>query len=116
MPRDQPAEVARRFAEAYNAAAASEDPGPALAAVATPTAVVGFLVESRFGVVAPLLSWTAVPPGARLEVDPDRATAPFPELVLVPFTGHGFPRQDFSGEVELHLGDGRITRIVFRAA
>src|SRR5262245_23564741 len=38
--RRSPAEVARRFAEAYNVAAASEDPGPALAAVATPTAVV----------------------------------------------------------------------------
>jgi hypothetical protein len=111
----EPAEVARRFADAYNAAAMSADPGPALAAVATPTAVVGYLVESQSGVVAPLASWTAVPPGARLELDPDRAMAPFPEVVLVPFSGHGFPREDFIGEAELHFEEGKITRVLFRA-
>jgi hypothetical protein len=73
------------------------------------------LVDSQSGVVAPLTSRTAVPPGARLELDPDRAMAPFPELVVVPFTGYGFPRGDFTGEAELHLEDGKITRVLFRA-
>ena len=113
--RRSPAEVARRFAEAYNDAAASVDPGVALASVATPTAVAGFLVESHSGVVAPLASRAVVPPGARLDIDPDRARAPFPELVVVPFTGHGFPREDFTGDAELHLRNGQITRVVFRA-
>jgi hypothetical protein len=113
--RRSPAEVARRFAEAYNAAAASEDPGAALAAVATPTAMAGFLVESQSGVVAPLASRTAVPRHARLEVDPARAQAPIAELIVAPFTGHGFPREDFVGDVELHLEQDRITRVLFRA-
>lgn len=113
--RPSPAAVARRFTEAFNHAGAAEDPGPTLAAVATSTAVVGYLVESQSGVVAPLASRTAVPAGARLEIDPDRAMAPYPELIVVPFTGHGFPREDFIGEAELHLGDGKITRVVFRA-
>ena len=113
--RRSPAEVARRFADAFNHAGAVEDPGPALAAVATATAVVGYLVESQSGIVAPLASRTAVPAGAHLEIDPDRATAPFPDLVVVPFTGHGFPREDFIGEAELHLGNGKIARVVFRA-
>jgi hypothetical protein len=56
-----------------------------------------------------------VPAGARLEIDPDRAMAPYPELIVVPFTGHGFPREDFIGKAELHLRDGKITRVVFRA-
>ena len=122
MSRQQPsverpsaAEVARRFVEAYNAAAAAGDPGPPLAAVATPTAVAGYLVESQSGVVAPLASRTAVPPKARLEIDPERARAPFAELVVVPFTGHGFPREDFVGEAELHLDNGMVTKVVFRA-
>jgi hypothetical protein len=110
-----PAEVARRFAEAYNAAAVSEDPGAALAAVATPTAMAGFLVESQSGVVAPLTSRTAVPRQARLEVDPARAQAPIAELVVAPFTGYGFPREDLAGEIELHLEQDRITRVLFRA-
>lgn len=55
-----------------------------------------------------------MPPGARLELDPDRAMAPFPELVVVPLAGHGFPREDFIGEVELHLEDGKITTVLFR--
>jgi hypothetical protein len=113
--RRSPAELARRFAEAYNLAAASEDPTLALAAVATPTAVVGFLVESQSGVVAPLASRTAVPLHARLEVVPERAQAPFAELVVVPFTGHGFPREDFTGDAELHLEHDMVTRVVFRA-
>jgi hypothetical protein len=110
-----PAEVARTFTEAFHAAAASEDPGAALAAVATPTAMAGFLVESQSGVVAPLASRTAVPLGARLDIDPDRATAPLPELVVVPFTGHGFPREDFTGDAELHLEHDKVTRVLFRA-
>jgi hypothetical protein len=73
------------------------------------------MVESQSGVVAPLTSRTAVPAGARLELDPDRAMAPYSELIVVPFTGHGFPREDFTGQAELHLEDGRITRVVFRA-
>jgi hypothetical protein len=56
-----------------------------------------------------------VPPGARLELDPERAQTPFAGLIVVPFTGHGFPRQDFIGEAELHLEDGKITRVLFRA-
>jgi hypothetical protein len=114
--RRSPAEVARRFAAAYNLAAASEDdPAPTLAGVATPTAVAGYLVESQSGVVAPLASRTAVPRYARLDVDPERATAPVAELVVVPFVGHGFPREDFAGELELHLEHDKITRVVFRA-
>lgn len=122
MSREQPsverrsaAEVARRFVEAYNAAAAAEDPGPILAAVATPTAVAGYLVESQSGVVAPLASRTAVPPSARLEINPGQAQAPFPDLIVVPFTGHGFPREDFTGEAELHLENDLVTKVVFRA-
>jgi secreted PhoX family phosphatase len=47
--------------------------------------------------------------------DPARAFEPFPGLVVVPFQGHGFPRADFVGEAELHLVDGKVARIVFRA-
>lgn len=83
--------------------------------MATPTATAGYLVESRSGVVAPLASRTAVPLHARLEVDPARAQAPIAELVVAPFTGYGFPREDFVGEVELHLEQDRITRVLFRA-
>jgi uncharacterized protein len=43
------------------------------------------------------------------------AQTPFAGLIVVPFTGHGFPRQDFIGEAELHLEDGKITRVLFRA-
>jgi hypothetical protein len=89
--------------------------GATTQAVATSTAVVGYLAESQSGIVAPLASRTAVPAGAHLEIDPDQATAPFPDLIVVPFTGHGFPREDFIGEAELHLGDGKIARVVFRA-
>ena len=71
--------------------------------MATPEAVAGYLVESHSGVVAPLASRTGVPDGASLEVDPERASEPVPGLVVVPFTGHGFPRPDFVGEAELHL-------------
>ena len=55
-------ELVRRFADAFNAAA--EGDLAALAAVATPTAVAGYLVESHAGVVAPLASRTSVPAGA----------------------------------------------------
>jgi hypothetical protein len=58
---------------------------------------------------------TGVPDGASLEVDPARAAEPFPGLVVVPFQGHGFPRLDFVGEAELHLVDGKVARVVFRA-
>jgi hypothetical protein len=34
---------------------------------------------------------------------------------VVPFQGHGFPRPDFVGEAELHLVDGKVARVVFRA-
>jgi hypothetical protein len=107
------AELVRRFVEAYNAAAAG-DRGR-LGSVATPEAVAGYLVESHSGVVAPLASRTGVPDGASLEVDPARASEPFPGLVVVPFQGHGFPRTDFVGEAELPLVDGKVARIVFRA-
>jgi hypothetical protein len=106
-------ELVRRFVEAYNAAAAG-DRGR-LGSVATPEAVAGYLVESHSGVVAPLASRTGVPDGASLEVDPARASEPFPGLVVVPFQGHGFPRPDFVGEAELHLVDGKVARVVFRA-
>jgi hypothetical protein len=107
--------LVRRFVEAYNAAAAAGE-RHRLAAVATPEAVAGYLVESHSGVVAPLASRTGVPDGASLEVDPGRATEPFPGLLVVPFRGHGFPRADFVGEAELHLDDaGKVARIVFRA-
>ena len=75
----------------------------------------GYLVESQSGVVAPLASRTAVPLHARLEVDPARAQAPFAGLVVVPFAGHGFPREDFVGEVELRLERDKVTRVLFRA-
>jgi hypothetical protein len=58
---------------------------------------------------------TGVPDGASLEVGPARASEPFPGLVVVPFPGHGFPRPDFVGEAELHLVDGKVARVVFRA-
>jgi hypothetical protein len=106
-------ELVRRFVEAYNAAAAG-DRGR-LGSVATPEAVAGYLVESHSGVVAPLASRTGVPDGASLEVDPARASKPFPGLVVVPFQGHGFPRPDFVGEAELHLVAGKVARVVFRA-
>jgi hypothetical protein len=107
-------EVARRFVDAYNAAAAADDRG-LLGPVAASEAVAGYLVESQSGVVAPLASRTGVPAGARLEVDPERATEPAPGLVVVPFTGHGFPRPDFVGDAELHLRDGKVAKVVFRA-
>jgi hypothetical protein len=106
-------ELVRRFADAFNAAAGG-DFGP-LAAVATPTAVAGYLVESHSGVVAPLASRTSVPAGARLEVDPDRVAVPSPGLLVVPFRGHGFPREDFVGDAELQLDGDRVARVVFRA-
>ena len=31
------------------------------------------------------------------------------------FTYDGFPRPDFVGEAELHLVDGKVARVVFRA-
>lgn len=65
--------------------------------------------------VAPLASRTAVPLHARLEVKPERAQAPIAQLVLVPFTGHGFAREDFAGDVELHLEHNKVTRVIFRA-
>jgi hypothetical protein len=111
-----PEALVRHFVEAYNAAAASQDPGSILAAVAAPEAMAGYLVESHSGVVAPLASPTGVPGGASLEVDPGRVTEPVPGLLVVPFRGHGFPRSDFAGEAELHLDDaGKVARILFRA-
>jgi hypothetical protein len=106
-------ELVRRFVDAYNAAAAG-DRGR-LGSVAAPKAVAGYLVESQSGVVAPLASRTGVPAGARLDVDPERAEAPIPGLVVVPFKGHGFPRPDFVGEAELHLEAGKVAKVVFRA-
>jgi hypothetical protein len=108
------AELVGRFVEAYNAAAATGDHNR-LESVATPDAMAGYLVESHSGVVVPLASRTGVPPGARLQVDPLRASEPVPGLVLVPFTGHGFPRADFTGDLQLHLDQGRIAKVVFRA-
>jgi hypothetical protein len=107
-------ELARRFVEAYNAAAAADDRGRLLE-VATPEAVAGYLVESHSGVVAPLASRTGVPTGASLDIDPARASEPVPGLVVVPFKGHGFPRPDFVGEAELHLAGDKVTKVVFRA-
>jgi hypothetical protein len=108
-------EVARRFVGAYNAAAAADDRS-LLGPVTTPDAVAGYLVESQSGVVVPLASRTGVPAGARLEVDPERAEAPAPALVIVPFKGHGFPRPDFVGEAELRLdGAGKVAKVVFHA-
>ena len=106
-------DLVRQFVEAYNAAAAG-DRGRLLE-VATPEAVAGYLVESHSGVVAPLASRTGVPDGASLEVDPARASEPFPGLVVVPFKGRGFPRPDFVGEAELHLQHGKVAKVVFRA-
>jgi hypothetical protein len=107
--------VARRFVDAYNAAAAAGDRG-LLEPVTTPDAVAGYLVESQSGVVAPLASRTGVPARARLEVDPERAEAPAPGLVIVPFTGHGFPRPDLVGQAEPRLdGAGKVTKVVFHA-
>ena len=115
LDRRAAVEVARRFADAYNAAAAAGDRG-LLAPVAADGAVAAYLVESQSGVVVPLDSRTGVPTGAQLDVDPARATEPVPGLVLVPFKVHGFPRPDFVGEAELHLEDGgKVTRVVFRA-
>ena len=108
------AELVRRFVDAYNAAAAAGE-RDRLLAVATPEAVAGYLVESQSGVVVPLDSRTGVPAGARLEVDPERAEAPVAGLVVVPFKGHGFPRPDFVGDAELHLRDGKVAKVVFRA-
>jgi hypothetical protein len=112
-PREPRAQLVRRFAEAFNTAAAA-DLG-ALAAVATPTAVAGYLVESHSGVVAPLASRTSVPAGARLEVDPRRVEESAPGLLVVPFRGHGFAREDFVGDAELHVEDDRVAKVVFRA-
>ena len=114
LDRRAAVEVARRFVDTYNAAAAADD-RDLLKPVATPEAVAGYLVESQSGVVAPLASRTGVPAGARLEVDPERAQAPIPDLVVVPFKGHGFPRPDFVGDAELHLRDGKVAKVVFRA-
>ena len=47
--------------------------------------------------------------------DPERAEAPIPDLVVVPFKGHGFPRPDFVGDAELHLRDGMVAKVLFRA-
>jgi secreted PhoX family phosphatase len=47
--------------------------------------------------------------------DPERAEAPIPDLVVVPFKGHGFPRPDFVGDAELHLRDGKVAKVLFRA-
>jgi hypothetical protein len=114
LDRRAAVEVARRFVDTYNAAAAADDRG-LLEPVAAPEAVAGYLVESQSGVVAPLASRTGVPAGARLDVDPERAEAPIPGLVVVPFKGHGFPRPDFVGEAELHLEAGKVAKVVFRA-
>jgi hypothetical protein len=35
--------------------------------------------------------------------------------VVVPFKGHGFPRPDFVGDAELHLRDGKVAKVLFRA-
>jgi hypothetical protein len=107
-------ELVRRFVEAYNDAAAAGQ-RDRLLAVAIPEAVAGYLVESQSGVVAPLASLTGVPDGASLDIDPARASEPFPGLVMVPFKGHGFPRPDFTGEAEFRLVDGKVARVVFRA-
>jgi hypothetical protein len=114
LDRRAAVEVARRFVDAYNAAAAAGDRG-LLTPVAADGAVAAYLVESQSGVVVPLDSRTGVPAGARLDVDPERAEAPIPDLVVVPFKGHGFPRPDFVGDAELHLRDGKVTKVLFRA-
>ena len=114
LDRGAAVEVARRFVDAYNAAAAADD-RRLLAGVVADGAVAAYLVESQSGVVAPLASRTGVPAGARLEVDPERAQAPIPGLVVVPFKGHGFPRPDFVGDAELHLRDGKVAKVLFRA-
>jgi hypothetical protein len=106
-------DLVRRFAAAFNAAAG--DDLAALAAVATPTAVAGYVVESHAGVVAPLTSRTSVPAGARLEVDLERVTVLAPGMVVAGFTGHGFARDDFRGDAELHLDGDRVARVLFRA-
>jgi hypothetical protein len=106
-------ELVRRFADAFNAAAGGDL--AALAAVTTPTAVAGYLVESHAGVVAPLASRTSVPAGARLEVDLERVTVPAPGMVVAGFTGYGFAREDFRGDAELHLDGKRVARVLFRA-
>ena len=53
--------------------------------------------------------------GARLEVDPRRVEEPAPGLLVVPFRGHGFAREDFVGDAELHVEDDRVAKVVFRA-
>jgi hypothetical protein len=112
LDRRAAVEVARRFVDAYNAAAAAGDRG-LLTAVAADGAVAAYLVESQL--VVPLDSRTGVPAGAGLDVDPERAEAPIPDLVVVPFNGHGFPRPDFVGDAELHLRDGKVAKVLFRA-
>ena len=114
MDRRAAADLVRRFADAFNVAAG--DDLAALAAVATPTAVAGYLVESHAGVVAPLASRTSVPAGARLDVDLERVTVPAPGMVVAGFTGHGFARDDFRGDAELHLDGDRVARVLFRAS
>jgi hypothetical protein len=114
LDRRAAVEVARRFVDTYNAAAAADDRA-LLAPVAADGAVAAYLVESQSGVVVPLASRTGVPAGAWLEVDPERADAPIPDLVVVPFKGHGFPRPDFVGDAELHLRDGKVAKVLFRA-
>jgi len=107
-------DLVRRFADAFNAAAAGDDLAP-LAAASTPTAVAGFLVESHSGTVQPLASRTSVPAGARLDVDADGVEVVASGVLVTRFRGHGFARDDFAGDVELHVRDGQVVRVVFRA-
>jgi hypothetical protein len=108
-------DLVERFSTAFHGAAGSED-FSRLEALAAPGAVAAFLVESHSATVVPLVSRTAVPAGARLELDLDGLTTPLPGLVLVPFTGHGFARPDFTGELRLELDDhGRLARVRYDA-
>jgi hypothetical protein len=108
-------DVVERFSTAFHGAAGEED-FSRLEALAAPGAVAAFLVESHSATVVPLVSRTAVPAGARLEIDLDDLASPLPDQVVVPFTGHGFARPDFTGELRLDLdGDGRLTRVRFDA-
>lgn len=120
---DQPAarQLVSQFVDAFHTAAATRRLD-AFRSVATPDAQAAFLVESHSGTVVPLASETAVPAGARVDVDLDRVLlvtdqyAPEgPPRIVVPFAGHGFAREDFSGDLILKLRDGQVERARFHA-
>ena len=114
MDHGQARELVAGFVAAFHAAAGSEDLSP-IASVATDEAQASFLVESHSATRMPLASRAAVPAGARLEVDLDRIELPEPGTIVTRFTGHGFTRPDFTGEVTLRVRDGKVAGVHFDA-